>query len=162
MKIARAILIISLASISNTALAQNALEHFSQPGAVRLDQTAKNPVPLKGPALVQVWASWCVGCRKTMDMVFESNKKNEIPFFMISMDEDPAAAREYLQRVGASADHLMALTIVDTKQEIATALKISAVPTLLLIDRDGKIAARIIGHTTPADINSLQQRAAGH
>jgi len=162
MKITRTILVMALACASSAALAQNALEQFSQPGAVRLDQNGKNPLPPTGPALVQFWASWCVGCRKTMDMVLESNKEQGLPFFMVSMDEDPAAARNYLQRAGASSDPLQSITLVDTKQEIATALKITAVPTLLLIDRDGKIAARIVGHTTPAEIKSLQGRAVSH
>ncbi|NBQ54614.1 MAG: TlpA family protein disulfide reductase [Proteobacteria bacterium] len=162
MKLIRAVLVMALASVSGAALAQNALENFSQPGAVRLDQTGKNPVPPKGPAIVQFWASWCVGCRKTMDMVLESNKEQGLPFFMVSMDEDPAAARNYLQRAGASSDQLQSVTLVDTKQEIATALKITAVPTLLLIDRDGKIAGRIVGHTTPAEIKSLQRSVVSH
>ena len=162
MKITRMILLVALACASNTALAQSALEHFSKPGAVQLDQTSKNPIPPKGPAIVQFWASWCVGCRKNMDIVLESSKQQGLPFFMVSMDEDPAAARNYLQRAGASSDQLQSITLVDTKQEIATALKITAVPTLLLIDRDGKIAGRIVGHTTPAEIKSLQGRAVSH
>jgi len=162
MKITRTILVMALACASSAALAQNALEQFSQPGAVRLDQNAKNPVPPKGPALIQFWASWCVGCRKNMDMVLESNKEQGIPFVMVSLDEDPAAARNYLQRGGASSDQLQSLTLVDTKQEIATALKITTVPTLLFIDRDGKIAARIVGHTTPAEIKSMQRSIVSH
>lgn len=162
MKITRAILLVALACASNTALAQNALEQFSQPGAVQLYQTGKNPIPIKGPVIVHFWASWCVGCRKNMDIVLESSKQQGLPFFMVSMDEDPAAARNYLQRAGASSDQLQSITLVDTKQEIATALKITAVPTLLLIDRDGKIAGRIVGHTTPAEIKSLQGRAVSH
>lgn len=162
MKITRAILVMALACVSSAALAQNALEQFSQPGTVRVDQNAKNPVPPRGPALVHFWASWCVGCRKNMDIILESSKQQGLPFFMVSMDEDPAAARNYLQRAGASSDQLQSITLVDTKQEIATALKITAVPTLLLIDRDGKIAGRIVGHTTPAEIKSLQGRAVSH
>ena len=145
---------------SNIARAENAFDQFSRPGVVRLepgnDQAKNQPVSLKGPAVVQFWASWCVGCRKNMEAVLEMVMGRPVNFVTVSLDENPEAARNYLQRSGAKAATLQAATLVDTKQQIAEALKISSVPTTLFIDRDGRITSRIVGHISAGDIRKIR------
>ena len=145
---------------SNIARAENAFDQFSRHGVVRLEpgnnQANSQPVSLKGPAIVQFWASWCVGCRKNMEAALEMVMGSPVNFVTVSLDENPEAARNYIQRSGTKAAPLLAATLVDTKQQIAEALKISSVPTTLFIDRDGRITSRIVGHISAGDIRKIR------
>ena len=143
----------TLTSISSAAFAESSFEAFTKPSVIRLDTAASNPISIKGPAVIQFWASWCVGCRKTMETVLETIKAGKVQFLTVSLDDDPALARKYLERAGPLAVSLQASTVVDTKQEIGAEFKISSVPTLLFIDAGGHIVARAVGHTSAEDIH---------
>lgn len=149
----------NLFSVSNVALAQGVLDSFTTNGVVRLDTGNAPAMPLvKGPAIVQFWASWCVGCRKNMETIIESTRDSHLQFFTVSLDEDPSAARKYLERAGSLASQISSRTLVDTQQQVATRLKILAVPTTIFIDADGKIVHRITGHASPKDIERMRQQ----
>ena len=151
---------------SNIARAENAFDQFSRHGVVRLEpgnnQANSQPVSLKGPAIVQFWASWCVGCRKNMEAALEMVMGSPVNFVTVSLDENPEAARNYIQRSGTKAAPLLAATLVDTKQQIADSLKISSVPATLFIDRDGRITSRFVGHISAADIRKFRDEYSAH
>lgn len=118
-----------------------------------------------GPAIVQFWASWCVGCRVGMEKTIQ--KTGAAPgetsggpsprFISVSMDEDPSAARKYLERSGEMATTLIEATVVDTSQKLAEKLQVKAVPTMLFVHADGSIAGRIVGHGSPAEFDRLSK-----
>ncbi len=146
-----------IAAFSNIALAQNAFDVISAHRLQRLDTGATQTSRLEGPTIIQFWASWCVSCRKTMETVVEAAKTGSFNFVTVSLDEDPAAARKYLERAGELSGKLVSATLVDTRQELATTLQIAAVPTVLAVGADGKILSRMSGHVSAKDLERIRR-----
>ena len=77
------------------------------------------------PVLIDFWATWCGPCRMIAPMV-----------------EEIAEERE---------DILVGKVDVDTQPELAKRFGIVSIPTLVLV-KDGKETARIMGYRPKADI----------
>jgi thiol-disulfide isomerase/thioredoxin len=97
------------------------------------------------PVLLNIWATWCVPCRKEMpslDRLQAGIDKSELLVLPLSIDRQgtPVVARFY-QELG-----LKALGIyVDQSGKASSDLNTVGVPTTLLIDRDGREIGRKIG-----------------
>jgi len=92
--------------------------------------------------MINFWASWCVPCRQEMPLLEELYSKYEPLGFTllgVNVDEDPAAAIEYLTEVQVSFPVLF-----DTANEVSKAYDVIAMPSTVLIGRDGKL--RFIHH----------------
>jgi thiol-disulfide isomerase/thioredoxin len=59
---------------------------------------------LKGKVIfMNLWATWCPPCLAEMPSIqnlYEKVKSDKIAFVMISLDEDPAKAQKFIQRLG--------------------------------------------------------------
>lgn len=141
------------------ARGQGIFDTIAAKGLTRLDTgAAATAQALQGPAIIQFWASWCVGCRENMETILEATKDGSIKFMTISVDDDAASARKYLDRGGDLGARLAGVTLVDTKQEVATALKVMAVPTVMVVDASGRIVARIMGHISVKDFERIRRQ----
>lgn len=113
-----------------------------------LRRTGKEPAPVKlaeskGKVMVlKFWATWCLPCRELQPLLdrveqqFES--KGDVVFFALNTDEDenrvaPFLEREKMRGTVAFADGLDRL------------LKIRGLPTVIVLDRAGKIVYRAEG-----------------
>jgi len=95
--------------------------------------------------LLNVWATWCVPCRKEMPALDRLQAKlggDEFRVIPLSVDrEGVAAVKRFYQQLG-----LKDLGIyVDPWGKAGRALAIPGVPTTLLIDRQGREVARKMG-----------------
>jgi thiol-disulfide isomerase/thioredoxin len=95
--------------------------------------------------LLNVWATWCVPCRKEMPALDRLQAKlggNEFQVIPLSVDrEGVAAVKRFYQELG-----LEKLAIyVDPSGKAGRALAVPGVPTTLLIDREGREIARKMG-----------------
>jgi thiol-disulfide isomerase/thioredoxin len=141
-------------------------DFFTALQSVKTVQLGK-PQVTKGPAIVQFWASWCVGCRPAMENALVKTENDfdgennihrpSIRFVTVSMDDDPMAARKYLERAGTLAPKLIDATIVDTAHKLAEKLQVKAVPTMLFVKSDGSIAGRIVGHGSQVEFDRLSK-----
>ena len=50
--------------------------------------------------LVNIWATWCVGCRQEHDYLLELAARNEIPIYGINWRDERDAAISWLQQLG--------------------------------------------------------------
>jgi thiol-disulfide isomerase/thioredoxin len=98
--------------------------------------------------LVNLWATWCVPCRKEMPALDALQAKlggKDFEVVAINIDKggsDKAAA--FLKETGA--EHVALYT--DPTGKLFSTIKTVGMPTTLIVDRDGKEIARLIG---PAD-----------
>ena len=97
------------------------------------------------PILLNIWATWCVPCRKEMpalDRLQAAVGDSELLVLPLSIDRQgvPVVKKFYDDL------HLKTLGIyVDASGAASHALKVVGVPTTLLIDRDGREVGRKIG-----------------
>ncbi len=106
--------------------------------------------------LVNFWATWCPPCRKEMPHIAALQKAfADADFLVLAISEDTRGhdwARQGLKMLGA--DNLMLLW--DRGGAALRAVKERALPVTLLVDRQGREVARLIG---PADWNSDEAHA---
>jgi peroxiredoxin len=89
--------------------------------------------------VVSFWASWCGPCRLEMPSLIQFYKTNhrdtsDFEILAVSIDEDPKAAADF-----ATAMKLNFPVLVDPDKKIANAYQVEGIPTMFVIDKDGKV-----------------------
>jgi thiol-disulfide isomerase/thioredoxin len=89
------------------------------------------------PLVIDVWASWCKPCSKGFPQL--NALAANVNVVAITIDEDPAAIRDFV------AQHPLRVPIAhDTEQSVTKApLHIERLPTVLIVDKDGRIRHRL-------------------
>lgn len=89
--------------------------------------------------LLDFWASWCRPCRAeipNLKNIYKKHSDKGFEIFSISIDTDDAAWRKAL------ADEQLPWTNArDAKGLVADSYKVSAVPTMYLVDSEGRLVA---------------------
>jgi thiol-disulfide isomerase/thioredoxin len=105
--------------------------------------------------LLNIWATWCVPCRDEMPALDKLETElggGTFEVVAVNIDKNgPDKAKAFLQETGAT--HLALYT--DPSGKLFAALKAVGMPTTLIIDRDGKEIARLVG---PADWGSPEAK----
>ena len=113
------------------------------------DGKSKSLADFRGKiVLLNIWATWCVPCREEMPALDALETKlggKDFAVVAVNIDKGgPEKAAAFLKETGATQ-----LTLyTDPSGKLFSTLKAVGMPTTLLIDRDGKEIARLIG---PAD-----------
>jgi thiol-disulfide isomerase/thioredoxin len=98
--------------------------------------------------LLNIWATWCVPCREEMPALDKLEAKlggKDFAVVAVNIDKGgPEKAAAFLKETGAT--HLPLYTDPDGK--LFATLKAVGMPTTLIIDREGREIARLVG---PAD-----------
>jgi thiol-disulfide isomerase/thioredoxin len=99
---------------------------------------------LKGKVvLLDFWATWCGPCRLTMPRVakiHQEYKGKGVEVFSINVGEPAARAGAYIKKNGYAFT-----TLLDTDTQVATHYKVTGIPTLVVIDRNGTISSYLVG-----------------
>ncbi|HWA24325.1 MAG TPA: TlpA disulfide reductase family protein [Lacunisphaera sp.] len=93
--------------------------------------------------LVDFWASWCAPCQESFPELARIHREFEargVTFVAVSVDR---RARDYEAFVKKHAPAFA--TVRDTRQEFVAAVGVPAMPTSLVVGRDGKIRAILAG-----------------
>jgi thiol-disulfide isomerase/thioredoxin len=108
--------------------------------------------------LLNIWATWCVPCREEMPALDALEaKRGGKDFVVVAVNIDkgeggPAKAAGFLKEIGVTRLPLY----TDPTGKLFFTLKTVGMPTTLIIDRDGKEIARLVG---PADWASAEALA---
>jgi thiol-disulfide isomerase/thioredoxin len=107
-------------------------------------------------AVVNVWASWCSPCRaEAPTLAALANKYTDVAFIGILTRDNPATAEAFARRF-----KLPYPTIIDDSILIGFkgSLPANAIPTTVVLDKNGRVAARISGIITVASLTQLIER----
>lgn len=97
---------------------------------IRLDQ-------LRGPVLVDLWATWCVPCAQALPFYARMAKETGIRVVAISVDADDAPVREWMRQ-----QQLPFEVLRDPDGGATGQLGIKQMPTSFLLDRQGRVRVR--------------------
>lgn len=111
-----------------------------------LDGKAVSLETLRGRAvLIHYWATWCEPCKQDLTLLKQAQAKYSKQGFAligINLDSDQATAIKYLQSNPLSWPQMYEPGGLDSR--LATDLGILTLPTMLLIDKEGKVVNRNI------------------
>lgn len=106
---------------------------------------------LTGPAVVNLWASWCGPCRKEMPMLAEAARRNPgVQFLGVNIQDRPEAAADFLARTGVTYPQL-----VDVDGVVLADTRVPGLPVTLALDTDGRVVDRVIGEISGEELATL-------
>ena len=112
---------------------------FSLPDLItpEIDRTERD---FKGPALVNVWATWCPTCYAEHEAL-KVIEKTGVRIFGINYADDEVKARAFLSDLG----NPYVLNVLDADGRLAIDLGVYGAPETFVIDREGHILYRHVG-----------------
>jgi thiol-disulfide isomerase/thioredoxin len=106
--------------------------------------------------IVNSWASWCAPCREETPAFVELSKgvvPADVAIVGLNVTDDDAAARAFVDEFDVPYP-----SIVDTEGDILATIPgvpPSSLPSTVILDREGRIAARVIGATDAMELATL-------
>jgi peroxiredoxin len=113
--------------------------------------------------VLNFWGSWCAPCRAeapALASLASQVQSKHVRFLGIDIRDEPDSAKSFMQTFNVSYPSLS-----DPNDQIALAFRSTvppaAIPTTLVIDRNGRIAARIFGAASYEELKSVVDEVAG-
>lgn len=107
--------------------------------------------------VVNVWGSWCPPCiaeAPALQEVWTGTRSLGVQFVGINTRDNPSAARAHEKRFGVTYP-----SIDDDGGRVLLALRGSlppnAIPSTIVLDRNGRVAARVLGQVRAATLRAL-------
>jgi len=107
--------------------------------------------------VVNVWGSWCAPCRREAPVLADESRRNAkrgVAFLGLLSRDKPPTALAFVRRFAVTYPSLQ-----DAGGRLqllfADSLPSQGVPTTWLIDRHGRVAARVLGEITKGTLDSL-------
>lgn len=114
------------------------------------------PADLEGRIVaIRFWADWCPFCKSEMraiEPVYRAYKERGLRILAVNVRQDRETAAASVEPLGISYEVLL-----DEDGTVARAYGVSGLPTTFLLDRQGKLAARILGESTPDVLERVVQ-----
>lgn len=100
--------------------------------------------------VINFWATWCPPCKAEMPEFEEFYKENagKIAFYAINIQESPERVKTFLK----AGKYTMPI-LLDSNGEIARSYRVNAIPTTIIMDKNGKIVFRKSGAMSKAELD---------
>ena len=107
--------------------------------------------------LVEFWATWCGPCRLQANILEELHAEfdGQVQFLAVDSGESESTVRTYVEKTPFPYPVLL-----DPQDSLSAQFRIYGLPTVMVIDKQGRIVFQETG-VTPADALRAQFRAAG-
>ena len=116
-------------------------------------------LPAGKAAVVNVWASWCSPCRaEAPTLVALSEKYPDVAFVGILTRDNEATANAFVERFKIKYPTIVDDTLLLQFRNVAPA---NAIPSTIVIGKDGKVVGSISGQVTVAKLTKLIETANG-
>ncbi len=106
-------------------------------------------------AVVNFWYAGCGPCRleaPDLEAVWQKHQPDDVAFIGVNIYDQADTAKAFAENYGITYPSLMDADTGEAKLAFAQVTPIQAPPTTLVLDRQGRVAARIIG---PIDGTSI-------
>ena len=104
---------------------------------------------LRGPAVVNLWATWCAPCRQELPAFQDvSDRRPDVRFLGVDIGEQPERARSYLDELGITFEQF-----ADPKGELTNALGVAGLPITLVVDDAGMVVTEHLGPMTADELD---------
>jgi cytochrome c biogenesis protein CcmG/thiol:disulfide interchange protein DsbE len=134
--LAGSLLLLSCGDGSSASTAPAVKTNFRLP---TVDGRTLGPKDFGGQVVVvDFWATWCLPCRlqaEILEPVYRDYKGRGVQFLAANVGEETDVVKQFLK--GKPFPYPV---LLDPKQSVATDLGVLALPTLLVIDKKGKIS----------------------
>jgi len=103
--------------------------------------------------VLDFWATWCPPCRKELPHLEKLRTEfgDTVQFYGIS-DEEAGTIKDFVNK-----NHYGLSVLLDSKRTVHLQYRISAIPTLLIVDKQGVIRDQIVGSREEADLRKAIQ-----
>ncbi len=109
--------------------------------------------------VVNVWASWCSPCRAEAPTLEEFAIKNpDIQFVGILTRDNLSSAQSFVKRFKLTYPTLIDDAVISS---FRGSLPANAIPTTIVIDAKGRVAARISGQVTVSTMREVLEKVSG-
>jgi thiol-disulfide isomerase/thioredoxin len=113
--------------------------------------------------VVNVWASWCAPCRSEAPSLERLSKEfadQGVVFIGLNTRDSDTSARSFVERFGIGYPN-----VIDRDGVLQLGFRDSlpprAIPSTLVIDRSGKVAARVLGAASESSLRGVIEAVAG-
>lgn len=120
--------------------------------ALEVEGWIQEPTDLKGKyILVDIWATWCGPCRKSIPELNEWQKKFEDQLVVIGISNEP------LEKVESYAkENIEYANGYDTQSRVKNALKVTGIPHVIIINPEGIVVwegfPKLPGHELTTEV----------
>jgi len=101
--------------------------------------------------ILNIWASWCVPCRKEHPQLMKLSKNSLIKIIGLNYKDDPKKAKKFLNDLGNPFSY----NIVDQNGTISIEFGGYGIPETFLINKDKKIIKTFIGNLNNESIRQI-------
>ncbi len=109
--------------------------------------------------LLEFWATWCTPCvaqARILEPLHRDFEERGVEFMAINIGEDATTVAAYVDR-----DPFPYEVLLDPNDELSVRLGIYALPTVMIVDRSGRVAYRQPGLSSGEVLRRALEAAAG-